>query len=128
LQVAFLVHYLSSSYNSISRDHLMPLVAKLGTLIAYDGDKDKDRIADEKMKLTHDCQEIQEIIADTLRSNNEAFHQKVAQRMEAIGTTFKTLVPSLPPQEEKHVKALVQEAVRKGVSNQPIEEIDLSEF
>jgi hypothetical protein len=126
--VAYLVHFLSGSYCSISRDHMMPLISRLGILISYDSVTEKATIAKEKKDLEVKGLEMQKTIADIVKANNKKFHQAVNQRAQLIDATFKKMVPEIPTDKKEELKILVKNAVEKGVSNADMDDVNLEEF
>jgi hypothetical protein len=127
-QVAYLVHFLSGSYCAISRDHLMPMTSRLGTLIAYDSVTDKDRIVKAKKDLEVEGLKVQKTIGQIIVESNKKFHVQVDNRSMQIESTFKKMIPPISEEKKEAIKVTVQVAVKKGASYSAMEDINLDEF
>ena len=122
------VHNLSGSYCEISRNHLMPLVSRLGTMISYDSVTEKKKIVQEKNDLELNALKMQKIIETIVKTKNEQFHQQVDQRMRAIENEFKKKIPPISEKKKKEIKSFVHEAAEKGNSGDNFEELNLDDF
>ena len=126
--MAYLVHFLSGTYCSISRDHMMPMISRLGILISYDSVKEKGKIKEEKKDLEVKGLKMQETIAEIVKANNEKFHQQVNQRVQLIDSTFKKMIPEIPKEKKEELKSFVHDAVERGCSSAEMESVDLADF
>ena len=129
VKVAYLVHHLSGSYCNISKNHLIPLVSRLGTLITYDSVKDKKKITEEKINLESKAFEIQEVIIKTIKDNNAKFCQQVDERKSAIETAFNERIPKMKDDSKSEkMRQIVHESVEKGNSNVEMDDVDFADF
>jgi len=106
----------------------MPLISRLGVLIAYDPATEADMIRMERRELVASGQEIQEAIAEIIQQKNEDFHRQVERRLQSIDTTFQRMIPDIPKEKKEEIKFIAQDAVQKGVSRAPFADVNFSDF
>ena len=93
---AFVVNRISLCYTDISRDHLMPLVARLNTMLAM---TDKSEIKNEKRALEKASRDARESIENVTSNNIKRAQEALNNRVEELDTLQQTLLPPLPPQK-----------------------------
>ena len=106
----------------------MPLISRLGVLIAYDPATEANKIKMEKANLMANSELVQDEIARIIQQKNADFHAQVDRRMLSIDATFQRMVPAIPPERKREIQLMAQEAVQRGVAGAPIDDVDLSEF
>ena len=106
----------------------MPLISRLGVLIAYDPDTEADLIDCERQELLTNGAEIQKAIEEIIKQKNQEFHEQVERRLQSIETTFQEMIPDIQDDEKDEIRCITQEAFQKGIAGAPVDEIDLSEF
>ena len=104
---AFVVNRISLCYTEISRDHLMPLVARLNTMLAM---TDKNQIAKEKRVLENASRDARVAIDELTTNNIKRAKEALNNRVEELDTLQRTLLPPLSPEkmlesreEAKHI-------------------------
>ena len=112
-KVSYVVHQISSSYEKISQNHLMPLVSSFGELIALDMERDRKKIEDKREKLQFDALKIQEAIKDTIEEGHNIFRVKIANRQENLDKVFTKYLPELDAQVKLEIKSTCGETMKK---------------
>jgi hypothetical protein len=79
VNVSSLVHHLSGAYGAISKKHLMPMVANLGTLISLDKDKHASQIREEMNNINQKALHVSERISEIIEERREA-HERQSHR------------------------------------------------
>ena len=106
----------------------MPLISRLGVLIAYDPATEAGKIRSEKQALLMNGQEAQQAIADIIKEKNRDFHEQVDRRLLSIDATFQKMIPDIPKEKKEKIRSFAQEAVQKGVSGAPFGDFEMSDF
>lgn len=112
VKVAAVVHHLSDSYCSISKEHLMPLILQLDQLIALDKERDQDKIVLKKSSLGEEAKKAQKAIENIIKKKHRDFQVQSEERMKSIDAEMKLLaLPAIPESR----KAAIQEEAKKVV-------------
>jgi hypothetical protein len=126
VKVAYLVNSLSGAYCDISRDHMMPLVSRLGTLIALDKAKDVDQIRTEKKELDSKAKAMQKTIEGIIRDKNKQLHEQLGRRSRQMELAFNQKVPTISPEKKADIQRNVRQATEKA--GDQIEDLDMADF
>jgi hypothetical protein len=100
------------------------MISKLGTLISYDSETDKDKISKAKKDLEVEGLEAQKTIEQIIKDSNQKFHLQAQQRSKLIEDTFNKMIPAIPEEKKEEIQNHVREAVKKGPSQAEIEDLD----
>ena len=120
---AFVVNRISLCYTDISKKHLMPLVARLNTMLAMDKVADKNKIAQEKGKLQKASKDAREAIEELTANNIKKAQHALNNRVEELDTLQKTLLPPLSPQKMVETREEAQQMTSGKVAK-----VDTSNF
>ena len=107
-KTAFLVNGLASAYVDISAQFLMPLAAKLDSLIVLDPDEDKQEIMNQKLEIQNDAKDVQDEIKAIVEAKREDFNAKVEGRIQELQETFDQFVPPIDEDEKAEIQEIVQ--------------------
>ncbi|XP_041059733.1 uncharacterized protein LOC121286762 [Carcharodon carcharias] len=114
--ISYLINMISRTYVEISSKYLMSRVTSLGRLITLD--PEDAEFQTERQLLQQGCDEARKMIMERVLSSKEEFESRIEQRIEAIDSGLKAL---LPPPSECEVQAI--ECSRKQETQSIFEEI-----
>ncbi|GCC18134.1 hypothetical protein chiPu_0022061 [Chiloscyllium punctatum] len=93
--ISHLVNMIARTYVEISSKYLMDRVTSLGRLITLD--PEDAEFQSERQLLQRGCAEARQMIMERVLSNKEQFEVQIQQRIEAIDSGLKAVLP--PPSE-----------------------------
>ena len=123
---AFVVNRISGCYSSISKDHLMPLVAQLGSMIALDKETDRGKIEKYRMKLEGESRKARDAIEALTNENISRARVALQERMTELDTLQATCLPALPVQEKLAIENEAKQITQGKAISDP--EIELDDF
>ena len=112
-KVSYVVHQISSSYEKVSQNHLMPLVSSFGELIALDMERDRKKIEDKQEKLQLDALQIQDAIRETIEEGHNNFRIRMANRQANLDDVFKKYLPEVKPEVKIEIQLTCEETMKK---------------
>lgn len=127
VKVGHVVNHLATSYSSISKDHLMPLVLQLFKLIILDKESDKDEIRRKKMSLEEDAKKANQAIVDIIKKSHDKYMKSYEEKMQVIDKEMKAIAPSISEEKKKEIREQVQEDYKK-IEASEMADIDLDGF
>ncbi|XP_043551158.1 uncharacterized protein LOC122552539 [Chiloscyllium plagiosum] len=99
--ISHLVNMIARTYVEISSKYLMDRVTSLGRLITLD--PEDAEFQSERQLLQRGCAEARQMIMERVLSNKEQFEIRIQQRIEAIDSGLKAV---LPPASEVELQAI----------------------
>ncbi|XP_067833653.1 myosin-2 heavy chain-like isoform X1 [Heptranchias perlo] len=106
--ISNLIHMISNTYSEISSKYLMSRVTSLGRLITLD--PADAEFHTERQQLRQGCDDARKMIMERVLSGKEEFESQVQQRIEAIDSGLKAV---LPPPTEREVEA-IESSLKQG--------------
>eukprot|EP00092_Neocalanus_flemingeri_P022121 GFUD01023997.1.p1 GENE.GFUD01023997.1~~GFUD01023997.1.p1 ORF type:complete len:725 (+),score=235.41 GFUD01023997.1:49-2223(+) len=123
---AFVVNRIAGCYSTISRQHLMPLVAKLNSMIVLDKERDGTKINEHKMALREASAKARYAIDEITQENIYRARQMLQDRMTELDTLVDTCIPALPTNKMLAVQQEAKQITGGDVAPDP--EIDLDDY
>ncbi|XP_078392646.1 uncharacterized protein LOC144676001 [Cetorhinus maximus] len=114
--ISHLINMISRTYVEISSKYLMSRVTSLGRLITLD--PEDAEFQTERQLLQQGCDDARKMIMERVLSSKEEFESRVQQRIEAIDSGLKAVLP--PPSE---CEVLAIESSRKQETQSIFKEI-----
>ena len=108
-RIAYAVQMISSTYVTVSSQHLMDKITNLNQLIAIDP-KESQKIRIARMQLHNGTTEASQAIQSIMKKQREEFEQQVENRIRRIEREVEAVLPPLP---KKEIQA-IEETVKKG--------------
>jgi hypothetical protein len=108
-KVAHIVEHLSTTYWTISDQHLMPMVSSFGEMIAM---SNKQEIEAAQRKIEWDAKKAGDEIESFIKKGHEEFVATVKERQAQLDSTFKKFAPELPEEEKKRIQDFAKKAVQ----------------
>ncbi|XP_060687170.1 uncharacterized protein LOC132819611 [Hemiscyllium ocellatum] len=99
--ISHLVNMIARTYVEISSKYLMDRVTSLGRLITLD--PEDAEFQSERQLLQRGCADARQMIMERVLSNKEQFEDQIQQRIEAIDSGLKAV---LPPASEVELQAI----------------------
>ena len=125
-KTAFVVNRIAGCYSTISRKHLMPLVARLNSMIAMDRDKDAAKIEEEKRALQAASVSARQIIDEITMENISRARSTLQGRMKELDNLVETCIPALPEPDRVSIQQEAKQITMGEVATEL--EIDLDDF
>ena len=124
VRIAHVVHFMASSYERISNDHLMPMIEHFGEIVSLDGHSDKEKIKEKMKKLESDGKNAQDAIAVIIDEGHSKLKTTINKRQIEIEQIFESHLPALPEEERKQIALEAKEMMDKVTNNTEKDDID----
>jgi len=111
-KVAFIVEHMSTTYCTISDEHLMPKVSSFGEMIAI---RHGQEIEAAQRKIERDAKKATNEIEEFIKKGHEEFVARVKERITQLESTFRKfglVCPELPEEEKKRIQDFAKKAVQ----------------
>jgi len=125
-KTAFVVNRIAGCYSTISKDHLMPLVARLNSMIAMDRDIDATKIGEERLALHAASVSARATIDQITFENITRARSALQGRMRELDNLVETCIPALPEPDRVTIQQEAKQITMGQVATDP--EIDLDDF
>ena len=123
---AFVVHRISGCYSAISKQHMMPLVAKLNSMIALDKATDGHKIEQCRRELEGASKSARYAINVITQENISRARLALQSRMMELNAMVDNCIPALPTEERLAIRLEAEQMTRGEVAEDP--DIDLADY
>ena len=127
-KTAFVVNRIAGCYSLISRQHLMPLVAQLNSMIAMDKEKDSSEIEEKRRALHTASVSAREMIEEMTLQNITRARLALQGRMRELDNLVETCIPALPELERLSIQEEAKKITKGEVATDPEIPLDLDDF
>ena len=127
-KTAFVVNRIAGCYSHISSQHLMPLVARLNSMIVMDKEKDAYKIEQTKFELQKASRQAQEKIHEITMENITRARVALKGRIQELDSLVETCIPALPEPDRVKVQQEAKQITMGEVAEDPDVPNDLDDF
>lgn len=111
--VAYSVGMIAQLYTNISKQHLVPNIASLGKLIAYDPVTEKDKLDLHRKQIDEDCRQAKEKIKELTKQSREA----MKERIESMERRLKEQAEKLPKLSSAKLLEIKENVENRDISD-----------
>jgi len=108
---AYMTNIQAKTYYNVSKNHLMPLVERLGVMISLDATEDAAKIASLNIEMKNITREVPKRIIQLIRDNKASYDATVKDRKDELSDIFVKFYPAPPKQLENKIKLDVRKVV-----------------
>jgi len=125
---AYMTNIQAKTYYNVSKNHLMPLVERLGVMISLDAIEDAAQIASLNIEMKNITREVPKRITQLIRDNKASYDATVKDRKNELSDIFVKFYPAPPKELENKIKLDVRKVVDAvGTTTEDLDETNIIE-
>jgi len=125
---AYMTNIQAKTYYNVSKNHLMPLVERLGVMISLDATEDAAKIATLNIEMKNITREVPKRITQLIRDNKASYDATVKDRKDELSDIFVKFYPAPPKTLENKIKLNVRKVVDAvGTTTEDLNETNIME-